>query len=139
MPYDSFLLDPFLLYASGVALVGVSSRALKWRWKWFLPAACAAVMAIFWVCSVSLYFDLPWIEWMWRMCGAESGRDWMINSGVFNFDYGNVSEAGHLLCGFMFALYPLWLKLGVDGGKVLFGRRAGQDGLIGALGTKASR
>ncbi|MFH1539884.1 MAG: hypothetical protein ABIH66_13105, partial [bacterium] len=82
-------------------------------------------------------FDLPWIEWMWRMCGAESGRDWMINSGVFNFDYKNVSEAGHLFCGFMFALYPLWLYVGLHLGRFIFGRHERQDGALGALGVKS--
>ena len=136
MPYDSFLLDPFLLFIIGIVLVAVASRGLKWRLKWFIFAASLIVLIIFWVCSVSLYFDLPWIEWMWRMCGAESGRDWMINSGVFNFDYRNVSEAGHVFCGFMFALYPIWLRCGLHIGYILFGRHERQDGMLGALGAK---
>jgi hypothetical protein len=46
------------------------------------------------------------------LCGAESGRDWMINSGVFNFDHENVDTKGHVIAALLFATYPVWLKVG---------------------------
>ena len=67
---------------------------------------------LFYVTSISLYFNLEWTRWIWEMCKAESGRDWMINSGVFKFDHQNVSPRGHAISAAIFATYPLWLKLG---------------------------
>ena len=69
-------------------------------------------LGIFYVTSISLYFNREWTRWIWEMCKAESGRDWMINSGVFHFDHENVSPAGHAVCAALFATYPLALKLG---------------------------
>lgn len=50
-------------------------------------AAGAAFMAIFWGISVGLYRDQAWTGPVWRMCRAASGRDWMLNSGVFRLQW----------------------------------------------------
>jgi len=60
----------------------------------------------------------------------------MINSGVFHFDSYTIyhmSEEALLSCGVMYAAYPLWLKLGLEAGHVLFGRSPKQTGLLGVL------
>jgi hypothetical protein len=46
------------------------------------------------------------------MCGAESGRDWMLNSGVFKLDHEKVSPKTHLASAAIFATYPIWLRMG---------------------------
>ena len=43
-------------------------------------------MAVFWGVSVSLYLNRPWTRWIWRLCRARDGRDWMLNSGVLRID-----------------------------------------------------
>jgi len=60
---------------------------------------------------------------MWQMMGAESGRDWMINSGIFNFDWRHLTVGSHILFGTLFAAYPLWLYTGLRIGYSVFGRR----------------
>jgi hypothetical protein len=114
LPYDSFLIDgPWLLSIGWIMgkiinkLVGDEemNRSIK-------MALGLVTIATFWITSVSLYFNMEWTRWIWEMCGAESGRDWMINSGVFNFDHKNVTGTGHLLAALMFLTYPVWLKAG---------------------------
>jgi hypothetical protein len=136
MPYDSFLIDPFLLLAIGIVIVAITSRIIKWRWKSSISFLSVLTMIIFWGTSVSLFFDLRWTQWIWRMCGASSGRDWMVNSGVFHFSRSaiyNMNDGALLICGAMFALYPLWLKMGIEIGYILFGRHEKQTGAIGIL------
>lgn len=114
IPYDSFLIDPPWLVSIGY-LYGRATRRLvkdgekRKKVRRFLDLA---TLGAFYVTSISLYFNLEWTRWIWEMCRAESGRDWMINSGVFKFDHRNVSPRGHAVSAAIFATYPLWLKLG---------------------------
>ncbi|MBC7230348.1 MAG: hypothetical protein H5T74_08165 [Actinobacteria bacterium] len=114
LPYDSFLIDPpwlvslGYLYARGTERL-VRDEEKRAKVRKFLDLA---TIGVFYVTSISLYFNLEWTRWIWEMCRAESGRDWMINSGVFHFDHENVSPRGHALCAAVFATYPLALKLG---------------------------
>ncbi|MDD3718046.1 MAG: hypothetical protein PHP28_05210 [Actinomycetota bacterium] len=114
LPYDSFLIDPPWLASLGFLYAKVTDRLYedadkKARARKFLDLT---TLGIFYVTSISLYFNREWTRWIWEMCKAESGRDWMINSGVFHFDHENVSPAGHAVCAALFATYPLALKLG---------------------------
>ena len=114
LPYDSFLIDgPWLLcigWLLGKIVNGVvSDEEKRGSAKMFLGLA---TIATFWITSVSLYFNMEWTRWIWEMCGAESGRDWMINSGVFNFDHENVNGKGHVLAALLFLTYPVWLRAG---------------------------
>lgn len=114
LPYDSFLIDGPWLVSIGWLLGKIVNRFAAdedkgKRVKWLLGFA---TIAMFYITSISLYFNKEWSRWIWEMCGAESGRDWMINSGVFNFDHENVSTKGHAIAAFMFATYPVWLKAG---------------------------
>lgn len=114
LPYDSFLIDGPWLVSIGWITGKVLNKFVddpdqkKQASLWIGIATIAA----FYITSISLYFNLEWTRWIWEMCGAESGRDWMINSGVFNFDHENVSTKGHVIAVFMFLTYPVWLKLG---------------------------
>ena len=114
LPYDSFLIDGPWLLGIGWVLGKIVNKyveddAKNQKAKWYLSVA---TIAVFYITSVSLYFNMEWTRWIWEMCGAESGRDWMINSGVFNFDHENVGPGGHVLAALLFLTYPLWLKSG---------------------------
>lgn len=101
----SFLLDPPLLVAAGA----VTKKALP------EPAATRverATVAVFVATSVSLYFNRGWTRWLWRLCRAQSGRDWMLNSGVFRVDADRAGGRTHAAAGLLFATYPLWPILG---------------------------
>jgi len=114
LPYDSFLIDGPWLVSIGWLAGKILNRFVddenqNKRTRWILGIG---TILIFWVTSISLYFNKEWTRWIWEMCGAESGRDWMINSGVFNFDHENVSTKGHILAALLFLTYPVWLAAG---------------------------
>ena len=102
----SFLLDPPLLVGAGAAIERVSPDERTAR------AAELAVTALFVGTSVLLYLNAPPVRWFWRACRATSGRDWMLNSGVFSFEHRHPSAATHVLAAGIFATYPLWPRLG---------------------------
>jgi len=113
----SFLVDPPLLLASGAAIeASVADERLAHR-------AESAVLAIFLVTSISLYCNARWTRWLARLCRADSGRDWMLNSGVFHVDPEKVGPGTHLGAALAFSTYPLWIRLGRQvGRRVAFGR-----------------
>lgn len=114
LPYDSFLIDGPWLLSLGWIMGKILNKTVEnedQRKKASLGLSIATIV-VFYVTSISLYFNMEWVRWIWEMCGAESGRDWMINSGVFNFDHENVDTKGHILAALMFLTYPVWLKAG---------------------------
>ena len=56
-----------------------------------------ATATAFLATSISLYLNLPWTQRIWRLCRAQDGRDWMLNSGVFRFDFRNAGRRTHLV------------------------------------------
>ncbi|RIK10630.1 MAG: hypothetical protein DCC49_02975 [Acidobacteria bacterium] len=78
----------------------------------------AATLAGFYAISVPLFVDARWTRPIWRLVGAKSGKDWMLNSGVFAFDYRSTGRRANLVSAAIFATYPLWLAAGI-----LWGRR----------------
>lgn len=114
LPYDSFLIDGPWLVSIGWMLGKLVDKFAEneEQGKKVKGLQSFATIAIFYITSVSLYLNLEWTRWLWEMCGAESGRDWMINSGVFNFDHENVGTTGHVLAALLFLTYPIWLKAG---------------------------
>jgi hypothetical protein len=104
----SFLIDGPWLYANGRAIARTTDN----------PAPLAAgTMAVFWGVSIPMYLNQRWTRPIWRACRAESGRDWMINSGVLKVDADKVSTKGHAISAAIFATYPLWLWLGLRHGR----------------------
>lgn len=110
----SFLIDPALLYANGRAYAEATPGAPSAKRD---AAVAAATMAIFWGVSISLYLDHGWTRPIWRLCRAESGRDWMLNSGVLKLDWRRAGTPTHAVSTAIFATYPAWLWLGIRHGR----------------------
>lgn len=108
----SFLLDPVLLLEAGAT---IGERIEDDR---AATATGAATLAGFYAISVPLFVDARWTRPIWKLVGAKSGKDWMLNSGVFDFDYRDDSRRTNLASAAIFATYPLWLAAGI-----LWGRR----------------
>ena len=103
----SFLLDPPLLVASGAAaerLVGDDPRAIA--------RARTATVAAFVGVSVGLYADVAPLVRAWPTLGARSGREFMLTSGLAEIDESSIGPARHAAALSLFALYPLWFRLG---------------------------
>lgn len=101
----SFLVDPPLLVAAGAASNRIGSPTAR-------RAAEPIVLAAFLTASISLYANASWTRPLWRVCRAESGRDWMLNSGVTRFEHRHPRAGVHLIAAALFALYPAWYRLG---------------------------
>jgi hypothetical protein len=108
----SFLIDPPWLYATGYAYGRVLPRGAPATQR-----AHRATAAAFLATSVSLYANLAWTRPIWERCHAESGRDWMLNSGVFRFEHREVGKRAHTVAALLFVTYPWWLALGERAGR----------------------
>ena len=107
----SFLIDPPSLYANGRAIGAVETDDHRAK------ALLAATIGVFWGVSIPLYLNQRWTRPIWRVCRAQSGRDWMLNSGFFSLDHERASTRTHAVSAAIFATYPLWLWLGYRHGK----------------------
>ncbi|TMC49256.1 MAG: hypothetical protein E6J14_09330 [Chloroflexi bacterium] len=101
----SFLIDPPWLVANGAIIERTFPEPIAKRLE-------QATVAVFVATSVSLYLNLEWTRGLWEACRAESGRDWMLNSGVFRFDHRRPPPWVHAVAAALFATYPLWPRLG---------------------------
>ena len=111
----SFLLDPPLLFASGVLI----ERALPEERR---DVAEAATLGVFFSGSFGLYNNVPGLGLLWRPFRARNGRDFMWNSGVFGVQTDKADWPLHAAAGGIFATYPFFLKFGRKLGREL-GRR----------------
>jgi hypothetical protein len=107
----SFLIDPPWLYANGRAIGAVETDDRRAK------TLLATTMGVLWGVSIPLYLDRRWTRPIWRACRAQSGRDWMLNSGVLKLDHKRPSTRTHAVSGAIFATYPLWLWLGYRHGR----------------------
>ena len=103
----SFVIDPPLLVASGAAieLAGGEDEARKRRLR-------GGVAGVFVAVSLALYANLPGLGRIWRPFGARSGREFMLTSGIARVDERRIAPARHAAALSLFALYPLWARLG---------------------------
>ncbi len=133
LPLGSFILDPALLLIIGVIIVFVSVRLLG-RFlppRYLIPILAVLTIAVFYLGSLSLYFNLPQADVLHRFAAlfpfmreSPSGFNFMINSGILSYPYISPEEAPftlHLFSGFLFTLYPLWLFLGIRLGSRMVG------------------
>jgi hypothetical protein len=106
----SFLIDPPWLYATGDQIARRAEPPVD-------TALAAATMGVFWGVSIGLYLDKPFTRPLWKACRAASGRDWMLNSGVFRFDADRAGRRTHIVAALLFAFYPVALALGLRHGR----------------------
>lgn len=129
----SFLLDPPLLVAAGVAIEQVADdRGTKDR-------LARGTLAGFLGVSVPLWLDAPArpLELIWRPFGSEGPRDFMINSGVLELPVPRRAHPrDHLLAAVVFATYPLALHLGRRWGRRLTARRRAATAPRSSTGTR---
>ncbi len=115
----SFLADPPMLVASGVAIDSVVSdedTAKKME---------LGILLVFLVVSISLYLNLGWVRRFWEFFGEKTGRDFMFNSGVLPLSDDSMPSSKHAIAVALFATYPLWLRLGRKIGARMRTNRAG--------------
>ena len=105
----SFLIDPPWLYVNG----RIAARAPEP----IQGPLTAGTLAVFLVTSVSLYLNARWTQWIWELCRADDGRDWMLNSGVLRFDPRAAGPRTHAASAILFATYPVWMWLGLRHGR----------------------
>jgi hypothetical protein len=107
----SFLYDPPALVATGYAIGGAAPSRQAER------VAELATLAVFIGTSVALYRNRPWTQPLVTLFGARSGRDWMLNSGITNFDETGATARTHWIAAAIFAAYPLFLRWGLVRGR----------------------
>jgi hypothetical protein len=107
----SFLIDPPLLYSGGRTYERLTRNMEPSHTR--DAAVGAAYMVVFWGISIGLYLDQGWTKPVWKMCRAQSGRDWMLNSGVLRIGWRKAGPRTHKISAAIFATYPLWLLLGM--------------------------
>lgn len=115
----SFLLDPPLLIASGIAIEKVLPEDQR-------DQAEMAVDTVFLGISTLLYTKapVPGLGLFWKPFRSANSRDFMLNSGVFHFRYESPGWRTHTAAIATFATYPLWLKLGRRIGQRLVASKA---------------
>jgi hypothetical protein len=110
----SFLIDAPWLYTNGQLYARLAPESAQGRTA---RALGAGTVGAFWIVSVALYLNRPWTDRIATACGADSGRDWMLNSGVFRFDHRRAGPRTHAVAALIFLTYPLWLWLGFARGR----------------------
>ena len=119
----SFILDPFLLVASGIVEVYIVD---KWLCRYMnkrkvIIVFSSVVVLLFWLVAGALYFDIinvPFLE------EAGKGNYFMWNSGIELLGIPpliNISTSTYtdplgllnILAFILFSLYPVWLYLGI--------------------------
>ncbi len=111
----TFLIDPPLLIIFGY-ISFVIGNALKHKTQ--LPISKALV--IFSFCTIiftssSLYLNMGYVDFFWLpfVPAVASGKDLMINSGIFSFESTETAGLTDALAFLQIAIYPIWIYLGV--------------------------
>ncbi|MHA1135071.1 MAG: hypothetical protein ACTSSE_01135 [Candidatus Thorarchaeota archaeon] len=110
----TFLIDPALLVIFTVVSFWIGQRISN---RTELPVD--RILTIFSLCTIiftstSLYLNLWYMDWFWVPFSpiVTSGRDLMINSGIFSFESINTTGLVDLLAAIQIALYLLWTYCG---------------------------
>jgi hypothetical protein len=102
----TLLLDPPILLAGGYAIGRRIDGPTVAR-----VAGLTLAGAIF-LPSVTTYLDMEFMRRAWEKLGARTGRDLILNSWVFSFDYEKRSPTRAMVVATIFASYPLWALAG---------------------------
>jgi hypothetical protein len=115
----SFLLDPPLLVAAGVAIEAATEDEAA------ADRLARVTLGTFLCVSAPLWLDArarP-LELIWRPFGSDGPRDFMVNSGVLHLPTPRRALVRHhLMAAAVFATYPLALSLGRCWGRRLAAR-----------------
>lgn len=111
----TFLIDPPLLMFFSIVSMRIGYLA---RDRTGLDVG--RILAVFSLCTIiftstSLYLNGWWMDWFWMPFQpiVSSGRDLMINSGIFSFESVNTAGLIDFLAFAQIALYPLWTYIGL--------------------------
>ena len=103
----SFVIDPPLLVASGAAIEALAGEDERVARRLRAATACLFVGV-----SLALYANAPGLGRVWRPFGSRSGREFMLTSGLARVEEQEITPGRHAAALSLFALYPLWAKLG---------------------------
>lgn len=141
----SFLLDiPILLPLFALIVVYISTR-FTYKFtngtKNSIIIFSILILVIFYLIAVPWFFnyDLLGISGIWQNVGtmipgghvSKTPRDFMINTGILNFDYALENTTMTVIGIFLFAMYPVVYYYSLLLGHFLFGWHEKQTGLIG--------
>ncbi|MGY5860108.1 MAG: hypothetical protein RTU63_12120 [Candidatus Thorarchaeota archaeon] len=111
----TFLIDPALLILFSLVSCWIGHIV---RNKTALPVG--KILSVFSLCviiftSTSLYLNMWYMDWFWQPFAplVTSGKDLMINSGVFYFESTNTAGLIDILAAIQIILYPLWTFIGL--------------------------
>lgn len=108
----AFLMDAPMLVASGMAISKIAPSEDAAR-KLELATAATFIAG-----ATAFYLKAPGFDQVAKkVFRSEDGREFMVNSMVFNFDHRKLTGRKHLIAVGLLASYPLWLKLGRRLGK----------------------
>ncbi len=110
-----FLIDPFLLIFFGFLSFFIGFYTKRYT---SLPIDKILVyfsLIVMTLAGITLYLNNPILDWMWLPFYplATSGRDYMINSLIFNFESVNTTGVIDAISALLIAIYPIWITLGV--------------------------
>lgn len=111
----TFLIDPGLLIIFAIISCWIGQVMQEKTSK-----PIGLILAIFSLCviiftSTSLYLNLWYMDWFWQPFApsVSSGRDLMINSGIFSFESENTAGLIDALAALQIIIYPLWTYIGL--------------------------
>ncbi len=111
----TFLIDPGLLIIFSIVSYWIEGRI---RERTSLPVG--KILAVSSLCviiftSTSLYLNMWYMDWLWQPFSptVKSGKDLMINSGIFDFESINTQGLIDALAAIQICLYPLWTAFGI--------------------------
>lgn len=133
----AFWMDPFIMLACGL-LISLLAKHWFHGHPHFVYAAGALTMAITYVIAVGLFVNWSLLEPIWLFLGAETGTEFMIDGIILpiadtGMTYTDLGPLGIALAIVIFAVYPVFLALGVVLGRLLFGRHPAQEGIVGLI------
>jgi hypothetical protein len=112
----TFLIDPALLIVFSLVSCWIGYIV---RNKTVLPVG--KILSIFSLCviiftSTSLYLNMWYMDWFWQPFSplVTSGKDLMINSGIFHFESTTTTGLIVALAVIQIILYPLWTFIGLQ-------------------------
>lgn len=133
----AFWMDPFLLVGIGALIAWLGKITYEGN-PFVVHGAQLLTIAISYLFAIGFFLNLSVLAPVWRLLGAETGTEFMINGFVFGLvpagtTWTEIGTAGMFVAILLFALYPVWLKLGIVIGRILVGRNQRQGGLLGLV------